>query len=61
MIELRGISKIYRLGDNELAALNDDHLTIARKELVALTGASGSGKSTLMNLIGGLDSPTAGT
>jgi putative ABC transport system ATP-binding protein len=61
MIELRGIGKTYRLGNNEFAALIDIDLHIARNEYVALTGASGSGKSTMMNVLGCLDTPTVGT
>ena len=61
MIELRGVNKTYRLGEQEFAALADIDLTIARGDFVALTGASGSGKSTLMNLLGCLDTPTAGS
>jgi putative ABC transport system ATP-binding protein len=60
MISLTNIGKIYRLGDNEFAALSDIDLQIARNEFVALTGASGSGKSTLMNILGCLDSPSSG-
>jgi putative ABC transport system ATP-binding protein len=61
MIELRGISKTYRLGNNDFAALIDIDLSIKRNEYVALTGPSGSGKSTMMNVVGCLDTPTAGT
>jgi putative ABC transport system ATP-binding protein len=61
MIELRGISKTYRLGNNDFAALVDIDLTIERNEYVALTGPSGSGKSTMMNVLGCLDTPTSGT
>jgi putative ABC transport system ATP-binding protein len=61
MIDLRGISKTYRLGTNEFAALIDIDLFIKRNEYVALTGPSGSGKSTMMNLVGCLDTPTSGT
>ncbi|HMN45917.1 MAG TPA: ABC transporter ATP-binding protein [Povalibacter sp.] len=61
MIHLQGIGKTYRLGETEFAALTDVDLTVERNEFVALTGASGSGKSTLMNILGCLDSPTAGT
>jgi putative ABC transport system ATP-binding protein len=60
MIVLTNIGKIYRLGENEFAALSAVDLRIARNEFVALTGASGSGKSTLMNLLGCLDSPSSG-
>jgi putative ABC transport system ATP-binding protein len=61
MIELNGVGKTYRLGDNEFAALVDVDLHVARNEFVALTGASGSGKSTMMNILGCLDTPTSGT
>jgi len=60
MIELRGIVKRYVLGEEEVLALAGVDLFIGRNEYVALIGPSGSGKSTLMNIIGCLDSPTAG-
>jgi macrolide transport system ATP-binding/permease protein len=60
VIELKGITRLYRLGETELRALDDVTLTIARGELVAIMGASGSGKSTLMNICGCLDRPTSG-
>jgi putative ABC transport system ATP-binding protein len=60
VIELAGISKVYQLGGNAYPALSDINLTIARNEFLALTGASGSGKSTMMNILGCLDTPTAG-
>jgi putative ABC transport system ATP-binding protein len=61
MIELRGIAKSYKLGTNEFQALADVDLDLRRSDFVALTGASGSGKSTLMNILGCLDTPSAGT
>ncbi len=61
MIQLAGVGKTYKLGDAGFAALTDISLDIAQNEHVALTGASGSGKSTLMNILGCLDTPTAGT
>jgi len=61
VIELRGISKKYQMGDTELTALADVDLDIARNEYVALVGPSGSGKSTMMNLLGCLDVPTTGS
>jgi putative ABC transport system ATP-binding protein len=61
MIELRGIGKTYKLGDNEFNALASVDLDIVAGEFVALTGASGSGKSTLMNILGCLDTPSAGS
>lgn len=60
MIELCGVSKIYKRGKNEVCALNDLSLKIQKGELCAITGSSGSGKSTLLNIIGCLDVPTRG-
>jgi putative ABC transport system ATP-binding protein len=60
MIRLEGVGKTYRLGNNDYQALVDIDLTIGRNEYVALTGASGSGKSTMMNVLGCLDTPSAG-
>ena len=59
-IALRGVTKTYRLGDEEVRALDDVTLDIAQGEFVAICGPSGSGKSTLANIIGGLDRPDAG-
>jgi putative ABC transport system ATP-binding protein len=61
MIALRNIAKRYRMGDEEVMALAGVDLDIGRNEYVALVGPSGSGKSTLMNIIGCLDTPTAGS
>jgi putative ABC transport system ATP-binding protein len=61
MIEVRNLQKVYRMGDEEVAALAGVDLFIGRGEHVAIIGPSGSGKSSLMNIIGGLDRPTAGT
>jgi putative ABC transport system ATP-binding protein len=52
--------KIYRVGDTDVMALQGLDLAIARGEMLALVGPSGSGKSTFMNILGGLDRPTAG-
>jgi putative ABC transport system ATP-binding protein len=60
VIELRGISKRYKLGETEFAALDQVDLTIQENEFLALTGPSGSGKSTMMNILGCLDTPTSG-
>jgi len=61
LVELRNVSKIYRLGDEEIRALDDVSLDIEAGELISIIGPSGSGKSTLMHILGCLDSPTAGT
>lgn len=60
LVELENIYKIYKMGDNEVHALDGISLTIDRGEFVAIVGASGSGKSTCMNIIGCLDVPTSG-
>ena len=61
LIELRGLTKTYGSGDAAFMALRGVDLTIQRGEFAAIMGPSGSGKSTLMNLLGCLDSPTAGS
>ena len=60
IISLQGIRKSYFLGKQELPVLKGIDITIKRNEYVALMGPSGSGKSTLMNILGCLDTPTAG-
>ena len=61
LIEIKDMYKIYEMGSEEVHALDGVDLTIEEKEFVAIVGPSGSGKSTLMNMIGCLDTPTAGT
>jgi putative ABC transport system ATP-binding protein len=61
IIELAAVEKTYRSGRVGFRALNGVDLVIAAGEMVAITGPSGSGKSTIINLIAGIDRPTAGT
>ena len=61
LLRLRGIEKRYVIGDQEVRALDGVDLDIDRGEFVAIMGPSGSGKSTLLNIIGCLDTPTAGS
>jgi len=60
ILELKGITKDYELGNTTVHALRGVDLTIQKGEFTALMGPSGSGKSTLLNIIGCLDRPTAG-
>ena len=60
LIELRGVRKVYGTGTAAMEALRGVDLRIERGEFVAVMGASGSGKSTCMNILGCLDTPTAG-
>ncbi|MEC8459104.1 MAG: ABC transporter ATP-binding protein [Bacteroidota bacterium] len=60
ILQLRGITKEFKLGSQVVHALKGIDLDIAKNEYVALMGPSGSGKSTLMNLLGCLDTPTSG-
>ena len=60
MIRLRGIERVFRVGEEEVHALRSVNLDIARGEYLSIMGPSGSGKSTLLNLIGLLDRPNAG-
>ncbi len=60
VIDVRDVSKTYRIGQISVPALRQVSLTIQRGDFVAIMGSSGSGKSTLMNILGCLDAPTAG-
>jgi putative ABC transport system ATP-binding protein len=60
LIHLEGLSKVYRVGDQEIQALKDINLRIEEGEFISIIGSSGSGKSTLMHLLGCLDTPTTG-
>lgn len=61
VIELAGVEKTYRMGRVDYPALRGVDLTIGAGELVAIVGPSGSGKTTILNLVAGIDRPTAGT
>lgn len=61
VIQTEGISKVYTMGSEQVHALKSVSIEIERGDYVSFMGPSGSGKSTLMNIIGCLDTPTAGT
>ena len=61
IISISGIKKIYRLGAQQVRALDGVDIRIYENEYVAIMGPSGSGKSTMMNILGCLDTPTVGT
>ena len=60
VMQVRGVSKTYRLGEVQVHALRGIDLDLRSGEFVVILGASGSGKSTLLNILGGLDTPTRG-
>ena len=60
IVELKGVSKKYKIGENEFKALDNIDLSLNKGEMIVILGPSGAGKSTLLNLIGGMDIPTSG-
>jgi len=60
VIELKNVTRTYKMGQQEIRALDGVDLTIADGEFVAVVGPSGSGKSTLLHVVGGLDTPSGG-
>jgi putative ABC transport system ATP-binding protein len=61
VFEVRGVTKVYDMGETQVHALRGVDLDLYAEELIVLLGPSGSGKSTLLNIVGGLDTATAGT
>ena len=59
-VEFADVSKIYQMGEVEVAAVRDMSFTIERGEFVVIVGPSGAGKTTLLNMLGGMDSATSG-
>ena len=60
IVEMKNVSKIYKIGEKEFKALDNIDLNIKKGEFVVVLGPSGAGKSTLLNLIGGMDTPSNG-
>jgi putative ABC transport system ATP-binding protein len=60
IIRLDHVSRVYRMGESEVKALDDVSLAIASGEFAAIMGPSGSGKSTMLNVLGCLDTPSSG-
>ena len=61
IVELKNVSKVYKIGENEFKALDNIDLSLNKGEMIVILGPSGAGKSTLLNLIGGMDTPTNGS
>ncbi len=61
LVELRGVSKSFRKGDETITPLDKVDLDIEAGEFISLMGPSGTGKSTLLNLVSGIDRPDSGT
>ena len=60
LISVKGVSKVFKVGEENFTALRDINLEIDSGSFMSFVGPSGSGKTTILNLIGGLDVPTAG-
>jgi putative ABC transport system ATP-binding protein len=60
VVEMSGVSRVFRMGEVQVRALDGVSLALGRGELAVVLGPSGSGKTTLLNLLGGLDRPTSG-
>jgi len=60
IISVRGLRKVYQVGDEKVVALGNINLEILQGQIVCIVGTSGSGKSTLLNILGCLDTPTSG-
>jgi putative ABC transport system ATP-binding protein len=61
VIKVRNLKKVYKVGELDLTVINDFSIDINDGEFISFIGPSGSGKSTVLNMIGCLDTPTAGT
>jgi len=61
IIEIKGLKKVYRMGQEKVYALNGIDLEVRKGEICCLYGTSGSGKSTLLNMVAGLEKPTRGS
>ena len=60
-IEVKDVSKVYRMGQTEIRALDHISFSVEKGELCVIVGPSGAGKTTLLNILGGMDAPTEGT
>ncbi len=61
IVEMKNVVKSYRVGEQEMRALDEVNLSLEKGKFIVILGPSGAGKSTLLNMLGGLDSPTSGT
>ena len=61
MLQIKNLTKIYKIGDTKISALNKVNLTVEQGEFVSIMGQSGSGKSTLLHMVAGVDVPDSGS